>query len=207
MAIAVYADDNVFRALAYGAPRSDDRDYLRDHIENAAVRLGRSAGAFIERARERFNSFDLRALDRKLDAVKRKVRHAFDDDDIAPMSRIGEFQQAGINRQRWLMANPKARRLVHQDRMFGWRDTYVDVEPGRFADDHRDYRQVVNGIARTNEEGHRIFEQFFDVYDEDMREELKFVDQTTILDSLWTNFEAIIAQGKDDPSDMDNGSL
>lgn len=207
MAIAVYADDNVFQALAYGAPRSEDREYLRDHIENAALRLGRSAGAFIERARERFNSFDLRALDRKLDAVKRKVRHAFDDDNIGPMSRIGEFQQAGINKQRWLMANVKARRLVHSDRMYGWRDSYIDVEPGRFGEAHHDYRCVVNGIARTNEEGHRYIEQFFDVYDEDMREELKFDDQTTILDDMWVNFEAIISEGKDDPSDKNNGSL
>lgn len=207
MAIAVYADDNVFRALAYGSPRSEDRDYLRDHIEGAAARLGRSAGAFIDRARERFNSFDLRALDRKLDAVKRKVRHAFDEDTIRPMSRIGEFQQAGINRQRWLMTNVKARRLYNADRMYGWRDTYVDVEPGRIGEDQRDYRCVVNGIARTNAEGYRYFEQFFDVVDEDKREELKFDEQVTIMDVMWVNLEAIIAQGKDDPSDKANGSL
>lgn len=207
MAIAVYADDNVFQALAYGAPRSDDREYLREHIEAAASRLGRTASAFVDRARERFNSFDLRALDRKLDAVKRKVRHAFDEDDIGPMSRIGEFQHAGFNKQRWLMANVKTRRLAHSDRMYGWRDTYIDVEPGRFGEAHRDYRQVVNGISRTDEHGHRFIEQFFDVYDEEKREELKFGDQTTIMDVMWVNLEAIIAQGKDDPSDPANGSL
>lgn len=207
MAIAVYADDNVFQALAYGAPRSEDRDYLRDHIEAAASRLGRTASAFVDRARERFESFDLRALDRKLDAVKRKVRHAFDSDDIGPMTRIGEFQNAGINKQRWLMANVKARRLAHADRMYGWRDSYVDMEPGRVGEQHRDYRQVVNGIARTDEHGHRFIEQFFDVYDEDRREELKFGDQTMIMDCMWENLEAIIAEGKDDPSDPSNGSL
>lgn len=207
MAIAVYADDQVFRALAYGAPRSEDRDYLRDHIESAATRLGRTATAFVERARERFDSFDLRALDRKLDAIKRKVRHAFDDDNIRPMTRIGQFQQAGINQQRWLMANTKARRLVQQDRMFGWRGSYRDMEPGKIGDQHRDYRCVVNGIARNDEHGNRYFEQHFDVYDADYREELKFGDQTMIMDCMWANLEAIIAEGKDDPSDPDNGSL
>jgi hypothetical protein len=207
MAIAVYADDQVFRALAYGSPRSEDRDYLRDHIESAAVRLGRTATAFIERSRERFESFDLRALDRKLDAIKRKVRHAFDDDQIRPMGRIGQFQQAGLNQQRWLMANVKARRLVHADRMFGWRDTYRDAEPTHVGDQHTDYRCVVNGIARSDEHGHRYFEQHFDVYDADYREELKFGDQTMIMDCMWANFEAIISDGKDDPSDPNNGSL
>lgn len=207
MAIAVYADDNVFRALAYGAPRSEDRDFLREHIEAAASRLGRTASAFVDRARERFDSFDLRALDRKLDAVKRKVRHAFDDDDIGPMTRIGQFQQAGINKQRWLMANVKARSLVQKDRMFGWRDTYRDVEPGMLGDRQYDYRCVVNGIAQNDEHGNRYIVQHLDVYDAEKREELKFGDQTMIMECMWANLEAIIEQGKDDPSDPNNGSL
>jgi hypothetical protein len=207
MAIAVYADDNVFRSLAYGSPRSDDRDFLRSHIESAATRLGKSGAAFLERARERFDSFDLHALDRKLDALKRKVRHAFDDDSIRPISRIGQFQQAGLNMQRWCMANTKTRRLVAADRMHGWKETYIDVEKGRFGEQHSDYRRVVNGLAATDEHGHTTFTQYMDCYDADYREELKFGDQTLIRDVIWANLEAIIAEGKDDPSDRNNGSL
>lgn len=207
MAIAVYADDDTFRALAYGAPRSHDRDYLRDHIASAASRLGRTASAFIERAQQRFDSFDIHALDRKLDALGRKVRHAFDSDDIGPMIKIGEFQQAGILRQRWLMANPKARRLASQDRSWGFRDTYRDMEPGRIGELHSDYRKVTNGIAVSDAEGNTTIPQYFDAYDADYREELKFGDQTMIMQCMWANLEAIMADGKDDPLDPNNGSL
>lgn len=207
MAVAVYANDDVFRSLAYGAPRSEDREFLRDHIESAAARLGRGAADFVNRARDRFNSFDLRALDRKLDAIKRKVRHAFDDDTIRPMVRIGDFQQAGINRQRWIMANPKARRLWQAGRMRGYEGSYVDMHKGKIGDDHPDYQIVVNGLCRVKEDGSAIFEQFFDCYDEDGREEISFDQQTTIHDVIWANLEAIIAAGRDDPTDEDNGSL
>ena len=207
MAIAVYADDNVFRSLAYGSPKSEDRDFLRGHIESAAARLGKAGAAFIDRAKERFESFDLSALDRKLDALKRKVRHAFDDDNIGPMSKIGEFQQAGFNRQRWCMANVKARSLVQKDRMYGWRDTYLDVEKGRIGEQHSDYRKVINGLATTDEHGHTHHVEHFDCYDADYREELKFGDQTLIRDVMWANLEFYISQGTDDPSDPNNGSL
>lgn len=207
MAIAVHADEDVFRSMMYGAPRSEDREFLRDHIESAAVRLGRGASEFVDRARSRFESFDLRALDRKLDAVKRKVRYGYDDDYIRPITKIGQFQQAGYNMQRFVMANTKARKLFHAGRLNGYSGDYDDVEPGRVGDRHHDYKVVMNGLVQFDADGNSFFEQFSDAFDSENREELTFSQQTTVRDVIWANLEAIIAEGKDDPTDKLNGSL
>lgn len=207
MAIAVHADDDVFRSMAYGAPRTEDREWLRGDIEATAARLGRHAGEFIERARSRFESFDLRGLDRKLDAIKRKVRHGFDDDYIRPISKIGQYQHAGFNMQRWVMANEKARRLYHTDRLNGYSGDYVDNAPGKIGEDHLDYRKVMNGLCQFTEEGDEFFVQYSDAFDDEGREELTFTQQGTIRDVIWNNLEQIIAEGKDDPTDKNNGSL
>lgn len=207
MAVAIHASDDVFRAMQFGAPRSEDRSFLRDHIEHVATRLGRGAEAFIEKARERFESFDLRGLDRKLEAIKRKVRYGYDDDIIRPMSRIGEYQQAGFNRQRWVMANATVQRLQRQDRIYGYRDTFIDRYKGRVAEENPDFCKVVNGLAQFHDDGTNTFVQYSEAYDEENREELDFAQQTTIRDVIWHNLEEIIRMGRDDPTSQDNNCL
>ncbi len=207
MAIAIHANDDVFRAMQFGSPRSEDRSFLRDHIENVASRLGRGAEAFIEKAKARFDSFDLRALDRKLESIKRKVRYGYDDDIIRPMSSIGQYQQAGFNCQRWVMANAKVQRMRRDDRIFGYQDTFIDRYHGRVGEDNPDHCKVVNGLVQFHEDGSNSFVQFSDAYDDEGREELDFAQQTTIRDSIWANLEAIIAMGRDDPTSPDNNCL
>lgn len=207
MAIAVHADDDVFRSLVYGVPKSEDRDFLRGYIESAASRLGRGAEAFVAKARQRFESFDLRALDRKLESVTRKIRHGFDRDRIQPITKIGQYQHAGPTVQRWSLANPRVQRLLAAGRMNGWERTYSDPHRGKIGEDNPDYCKVVNGLARIDEHGHTKIVQYFNAYDADGREELNFREQVTIHDYMWSSMNAIIAQGQDDPTDEDNGSL
>lgn len=207
MAIAIYADDQEFGVMQYGLPRSEDRAAIRSRMENTARSFGLMGSDLYNRAVDRFNSFDFDKIERKIDALKRKVTHLFDKDEIRPMSRIGQFQQAGPEQQRWLMANPRAKRLYERDMMNGWRDSYINTNPGRFGDDDPDYQQVMQGLHQFDESGNAHFVQYLHLYDEDGRTELTFGKQTTIRDSLWANFESFLDEGLDDPSDEHNGSL
>jgi len=207
MAIAIYADDQEFGAMHYGLPRSEDRAAIRDRMENTARSFGLVGSEVYNRAISRFESFDFDRIERKIDALKRKVVHLFDNDSIRPMTHIGQFQQAGREQQRWLMANPRAKRLFEKDMMNGWRTEYVNVNPGRYGDDDPDYQQVMNGLAQIDKEGHEKYVQYLHLYDEDGRTELMFGQQTMIRDSMWANFESFLDEGLDDPSDPDNGSL
>lgn len=207
MAIAIYADDREFGAMHYGLPRSEDRAAIRDRLENTARSFGLVGSDLYQRAVDRFNSFDFDGIERKIAALTRKVTHLFDKDGIRPMSRIGQFQQAGPDQQRWLMANPRAKRLFEKDMMYGWRDTYINRNPGRYADDDPDYQQVMHGLLQFDEHGHSHFVQYLHLIDEDGRTELRFDQQTTIRDSMWANFNSFLDEGLDDPSDENNGSL
>lgn len=207
MAIAIYADDQEFGAMHYGLPRSEDRAAIRRRLEDTARSYGLMGSEMFERAMGRFNSFDFDRIERKIDALKRKVTHLFDHDEIRPMWDIGQFQQAGPEQQRWLMANPRAKRLYEKDMINGWRGSYQPRYVGRYGDDDPDYQQVMNGLFNIDEDGNAVATQYLHLYDEDGRTELSFGQQTTIRDSMWENFNHLLDLGQDDPSDKDNGSL
>jgi hypothetical protein len=207
MAIAIYADDREFGAMHYGLPSSDDRAAIRQRMENTARSFGLTDSDVYQRAVSRFESFDFDKLERKVDALKRKVSHLFDKDEIRPMSRIGQFQQAGPEQQRWLMANPRAQKLLEKDMMNGWRDNFVNYFQGRHGEDNPDYQAVMDGMVVFNEEGGAVSTQFLTIRDSDNRGPLRFAEQTLVKDSMWANFNAFLDEGLDDPSDPNNGSL
>lgn len=207
MAIGIYADDQEFGVMHYGLPRSEDRAAIRQRMENTARSFGLSGSEAFTRAVQRFESFDFDKLERKMDALKRKVSHLFDRDEIRPMWKIGQFQQAGPEQQRWLMANPRAQRLAEKDMMNGWRDSFVNYFEGRYGEDNPDYQSVMDGMVVFNEEGGAVATQYLTNRDDDNRGPLRFAEQTLVKDSMWANFNAYLDAGMDDPSDANNGSL
>lgn len=207
MAIAMYADESEFRAMQYGLPKSEDRAAIRSRLENTARSFGLIGTDLYRRAVDRFESFDFDRIERKVDALKRKVTHLFDHDGIRPMSRIGQFQQAGPEQARWLMANPRAKRLYEKDMMNGWREFLKVGNPGMYEDDDPDYQEVVNGLVQYDDEGNSKFVEYLLLYDADGRTKLTFADQSTVRDSMWANFNTFLDEGLDDPSDPNNSSL
>jgi hypothetical protein len=207
MAIAIYADDQEFGVMHYGLPRSEDRAAIRQRMENTARSFGLAGSEVFNRAVQRFESFDFDRLERKMDALKRKVSHLFDRDEIRPMWKIGQFQQAGPEQQRWLMANPRAQRLFEKDMMNGWRDSFVNYFQGKVGEENPDYQAVMDGMVVFNEEGGAVATQYLTIRDADNRGPLRFAEQTLVKDSMWANFNAYLDEGLDDPSDSNNGSL
>lgn len=206
MAIAIYADDEEFGAMHYGVPRSEDRAAIRDRMENTARSYGLGGSDLFQRAVNRFESFDFERIERKLAAVVRKVSHAFDRDMIRPMVKIGQFQQAGPDQQRWLAANPRAQRLLEKDMMHGWRETFTNHYKGQVGEDNPDYQAVMDGLVVIDDDGWKAT-QYLTIRDDDNRGPLGFADQTIVRDSMWANFNAYLDAGVDDPSDENNGSL
>lgn len=207
MAIAMYADESEFRSMHYGLPKSEDRAAIRSRLENTARSFGLMGSDLYNRAIERFESFDFDRIERKVDALKRKVTHLFDKDSIRPMSKIGQFQQAGPEQARWLMANPRAKQLFEKDMMNGWRSFLKHENRGRIGEDDPDYQEVTNGLLQFDEHGHSKFVEYLHLYDSDGRTQLTFADQVTIRDSMWANFNTFLDEGLDDPSCPDNSSL
>lgn len=208
MAVAIYATDADYSVMRYGVPRSEDRASIRRRLESTARSHGLIGSEMYDRAVQRFDSFNFERIERKLDALKRKVSHLFDTDEVRMMHDIGDFQQAGPVLQRWIMANPRAKRLHEKDMIHGYKSSgYVPNYPGRYGHDDPDYQQVMHGLHYTDEEGNDVFTNYLHIVDDDGRTELTFGAQTTIRDSIWANFEAHLDAGMDDPTSPDNGSL
>ncbi|MNX74912.1 hypothetical protein D3C86_1063670 [compost metagenome] len=193
--------------MRYGLPSSGERTMLRDRLESTARSHGLLDSDFYRKAVDKFNSIDFERIERKIEAVRRKVTHIFDHDAIRNMSSIGDFQQAGPVQARWIMANPRAKKLFEKDMLHGYRDMFTNRYPGRYGDDDPDYQQVMNGLAQFDEAGNAKFVEYLHLYDEDGRTELSFANQVRVRDSMWANFDAFLDEGLDDPSSEDNNSL
>lgn len=207
MAIAVYASDDDYGYMRYGMPSSRERSLLRDRLESTARSSGLADTDFYRRAVEKFESIDFDRIERKINAVKRRVVHMFDRDEIVPMIKIGEFQQAGPNQARWLRANPRAKKLFDLGMMAGWEDTLSADVKGLSGRDHPDYQQVMHGRPEFDADGNATIVEYFHLYDQDGRTELTHSQQDTIESSMWANFNTWLDDGQDDPSDSENGSL
>lgn len=206
MANLIEASGDVFSALMHGRPTVNNRRFLSTQLNNASHVIGEHSRKFMDRAKSMFDSFDLDSIDRSLRAIKNKFDYRWQDHDVRQLSSVEDFQQAALRMQRWMMANPMARKLYHKERCHGWRDTYVDFEPGVWGERHTDWMKVNNGLAVTDEEGNTSFTTYFDAFDEEGKEELTFSEQQDILQS-WNYLEHYLRLGGDDPTSPSNGSL
>jgi len=206
MANVIECGGELFTAMLHGRQRVENRSFLADRLDRASDMLTETGRKFMSRAREAFDAFDSEAIERGVRAIKRKLTGRWQEPDIRPLSSIGEFQQASIKSQRWLMADPVLRGLVHKDRAHGYRDTYVDMEPGSVGERHTDYKRVMNGIVVVNEDGDAESTTYYDAIDENGVEALQLDEQNIIIDN-WDWQRHYLAQLQDDPSSHSNGSL
>jgi hypothetical protein len=200
------ANADVFNAVLFGEQRSENRRFLQRHLEQASSTVTEHGRRFLDRARKTFESYDSASVSRSLRAIKRKLDHRFDLDDIRALRDMGALQNAGFKMQRWNMANPKVRQSWQRGRCHGYADTYVDMEPGALGETHTDYKKVMNGLPVTDDNGDTTWVQYFDALDENGDEELQHDQQLEVLET-WDWQNAFQALGGDDSTDPANGSL
>ena len=206
MANLITADNDLFTAYVHGQQRRSNREFLQRHLEEGSNLLREGGRRFMERAREAFDSFDLEAVERGLRAVKRRLTGRWTGNEVRPLFTMGDLQQSNLRMQRWLMTSPLARKMATKDRCWGFRDSYVDLEPGAMGERHTDWQKVHNGLAVTDEEENTHFVTYLNALDDDGREELQLDQQNDIIASV-NCMEFFLQLGKDDPSSQSNGSL
>jgi hypothetical protein len=107
--------------------------------------------------------------------------------------------------QRVVMANPVVRQMYTQQRVEGYEGSYIDAYPGTIRDNHYDYQRVMNGLVVFNEKDDWSATTYFEELEENDNE-LNLFEQTDVVDS-WKHLEALLKQGKDDPTSRWNSSL
>ena len=205
MANVTVSGFDVFQGMISGTQSRDNISFLDRKLEEFKGSLSHAGRHIAERARKFFDDYDFEGINRTVRAFQRKMESRFVPNDVRPMRKIGEFQQAGTTNIRWMHANPTFRRTWQKGRCEGWGDKYFDLEPGSVGESHTDYKKVMNGLTQFTEEGHSYNVTYFDAI-EDGREELDLDQQNDIRES-WDWLEHFLSLGGDDPSSPSNNSL
>jgi hypothetical protein len=205
MANLITGDDDLFNAYISGSERVENRNFLARQWEKVSSVVSERGKQFMQRTRDVFDSYDTDKVGRGLRAIKRRLSNRWGHNEIVSLGTIGELQNANVKMVRWLAANPRVRKEAHRGRCNGWSDSYVDLEPGLWGEQHTDYKRVMNGMAQTDEEGNTFFVTYFDAI-EDGNEELIFDEQCDIIRG-WDLTNDCLDAHLDDPTDVNNGAL
>lgn len=213
MAIAVmYGGTDTYDALLYGANKHPGTvNYLQsqmDTLSNMSQSFLSAGQSFVERAKEVYDRFNSSDAVRKARAAIRKLGNVFQTNEITDIWDIGGMQNAPPISQRFIMAEPTVRELYHQQRIDGYSETYVDMQPGVVGEDHYDYRRAMNGIVQEIEDD-PDYEWKLKIWTEDLYEgdrELS-MDEKHDVQMLWHRVRHYIKKGQDDPTSQFGGMM
>lgn len=203
----VIDDLNAFDAALYGAPLQSTVDYVQNQFQQGWETLTDAGRSFMEQRKTFMEEATSENTLAKFKAMGRRIRHAWDTDDIKHMSDIGDFQQARTKAVRWLMADPVIRKLAQKQQIEAWAGTYQDTNPDDIGWLHYDYRRVTDGVLMVDEEDKdsMVCTNYVEpyLYEED---ELDLQQQSDILSS-WENQRAYFEEQKEDFSSKCNSHL
>lgn len=216
MARLLTADEGLYREIAFGSTSRKLRDFIDGQMERQFSNLNETGRQWLERAKNRWEDVKESNAMRSIKAAARKVLHGQGADVICELNNIGEFQHARSLNRRYVMTNPLVRNEFIKQRIDGYSNDYIDIEPGSIGDNHRDYRRVMDGIVvykdsdDLTEDDVMSYDVYYDVDDEfdfGIEEEpLEIEEQHAILIN-WSFAESCLATGGDDFSSKTNGSL
>lgn len=207
----MYGGTAEFDALAFGEPHMGTVNFLRSEhqalMANANQFVGDLGRQFVSTAQRLYQTYIsdsalqhvrniLRNVSTTTEAVTSHVQHLID---------LMQLRQANMTTQRYLMANPEIRKAYHHQRVDGYSDTYVDVEPDAVGDSHRDYRLVMDGMPvfqydeEGEVEGYEISYYYLETELGEDERDLDVGEQVDIL-SMWDLMSHYYHKGED-PTD------
>lgn len=204
MATLVEGGSDLFDALAYTMPQPGVYDFLAHRAQNYSNLLTSSGSQFLQNVKSYYDAITESEAMRIARAAMRKVENIWNADTIRYINDVQHMQAAGLQMQRWIMAEPTIRQMYIRQECEGYGDAYVDQDPGLVGERHYDYRRVMNGIVVEQDEG-----WYASTFIEDLRpgdRELMLDEQADILHT-WENVRAAIRHRKQDPTSRFGGTF
>lgn len=205
MAIFVEGGADLFDSLVYGDTyHPNTQQFLLSQVERPTNHLTEMGQQFFSGLRDIYERVSGSHAMRTARAASRKVASIWQSDEIRQLKTIGQCQQAPLTMQRWIMANPTVRRMYQQQRLEGYSETYLDVEPNVRGEEHYDYRRAMNGVIIDTDDGWYSTTYYDDLVEGDR--ELTLEEKVDILDT-WDTVLYYIRQGGEDPTSPSNAEL
>jgi len=211
MAQVISGGNAAVHALLYGDTHPGTMNFFESQRGQGLKHLKETARAFVHDAAERFGFMASEATQSLIRNVRRHANWAWHGDFIRPLHTVDDLQLAPLSMIRYVMAEPFTRTMYHSQQLAGYDEDYVDRQPGKVGDDHREYRMVMDGIVQVDEtpdengdyQWHA--DQWLNELDED-ESPLSFNDQLDILET-WGHQQRIISQRLKDPTSLRHASL
>lgn len=196
---------DAFRALAYDAVDSRFVERLRERNNSYDDCLIGRARDMIRDVRNRYESFDLDKTKRLLKASMRKISVSWNEYEGLDLRTIAEFQHASERQRRFIMSAPSVRELYYKNRIEGYGDKYKDPYPNRVGEQDPIYRIVMNGMWQEDDEGMYFTEYWED--DEMALEEPIDADEQFEVMATWDRIKNILDKMDDDPTSPFNNKM
>jgi len=202
-----FGADAEFDAFLYGQTHPAVTDFLSNQFNKIGSAISDATNNFRLESKNLYDHFNSNAVVRFARNTVNKFFGVNDVkiDNIQFLTDIGQFQNAGLNMQRWVMANPTVRQLYHDQQIDGYSSTYVDMSPNDIGADHYDYRRVNDGVMKFSKEDDWKCIEYLDELKEGDRD-LMIDEKSDILHS-WSNLEYLLSLCGKDPTSKDNGSM
>lgn len=200
-----------FNAMAFGEQHPNTLTFLQNQMQtmhNMSNVFVDSGNSFITAATNMYEKFNGLEAMRIAKAAIRKVSHIFQSNSIRSLWEIGDFQQAPIIMQRYILAQPDVRSTWLDQRCDGYSGSYVNMHGNDVGEDHYDYRRVMTGIVQdVIEDGEVNWKStiYFDQIVEGDRE-LTMDEKSDILNT-WDAIAYTLKRGKEDPTSSSNALL
>lgn len=135
---------NAVHQMNYGGLSQNTLNFLQGQLE--MVKTSPHFSGMYDAAKIQFETLNGEHAQRVADAVIRASKSVFDANIIQPLRTIEELQTANLNMQRWIMTSTFLRNEAAKGRINGYRDTYVDQNPGMVQEDCDDWCLMHSGL-------------------------------------------------------------
>lgn len=202
MAQVVIGGRREVERLAFGEIHPNTYNFIQQQLDVPSQLLTDAGRQFFANAGQIFEQFNGLEAQRLARAAVRKVEALFQPNIIQPLTELVDLQHASLTMQRWIMAQPDIRHAYHQQRLDGFADTYVDMNPGVVGDQHYDYRRVMHGVVQPVEDENADHDWKVQVFFDELHEgerDLTLEERVDVL-TTWDAVRAHLKRGEDDPT-------
>lgn len=152
--------DLAFSAIMYPTMNVNTHNYILEKCNNVSSTLTNIGRQCVEHAKEIYNKiFDIDYINIARNAIN-ATSNLLSIDHIRALFTKDDFYQAPVSMQRYIMACPDIREVFNMGRCHGFKETYMDVDPGTIGEEHYDYRRVMNNVLVENSEGDIIHNEY-----------------------------------------------
>ena len=146
-----FTADDAFNAVLYG--NAGIVNYAQPTYSSVLSGIKGVAADLFNKGQQLYEKYNSSYFLDQARGIVNKVLGVTANTDVIQIYDAQEhFKLATLTMQRWIMACPEVRKEYHAQRIDGYADTYVDVQPDAIGDKHYDYRVATDGFVKEDGE-------------------------------------------------------